>query len=68
MESESQRKSYCVMEDIYGVIAIPKGEFQLHPLSPSLKELQFTVPDLGKAFQVFFSSLFAFFLCEFLSA
>ncbi|XP_075506474.1 putative mitochondrial adenine nucleotide transporter BTL1 isoform X1 [Primulina tabacum] len=51
MESESQRKSYCVMDDIYGVIAIPKGEFQLHPLSPTLKELQFTVPDLGRAFQ-----------------
>ncbi|KZV27519.1 hypothetical protein F511_04570 [Dorcoceras hygrometricum] len=51
MESESQRKSYCVMEDIYGVIAMPKGEFQLHPFSPGLNELHFTVPDLGRAFQ-----------------
>ncbi|KAL0414939.1 UNVERIFIED_CONTAM: putative mitochondrial adenine nucleotide transporter BTL1 [Sesamum latifolium] len=53
MESESQKKSYCVMEDIYGVMMVPK-ELQLHSLShkkSSPFHLQLRVPDLGRAFQ-----------------
>ncbi|KAL0441249.1 UNVERIFIED_CONTAM: putative mitochondrial adenine nucleotide transporter BTL1 [Sesamum radiatum] len=57
MESESQKKSYCVMEDIYGVMMVPKElqlQLQLHSLShkkSSPFHLQLRVPDLGRAFQ-----------------
>lgn len=61
LESESQKKSYCVMEDIYGVVMTPKEELQqLHlqirkkPAPPHLM-----LPDVGRALQVLFSfSLF----------
>lgn len=75
LKSESQKKSYCVMEDIYGVVMAPKQELQqlqmqLHnkPAHPHLM-----LPDIGRACQVrpfslllyllFFLSFF--YLCPF---
>ncbi|KAI3455744.1 hypothetical protein Pfo_012407 [Paulownia fortunei] len=53
-----QKKSYCVMEDIYGVMMVPKEELQLqlqlHSLShknPSPFHHLLRVPDLGRGLQ-----------------
>ncbi|KAL6568691.1 hypothetical protein OROHE_004375 [Orobanche hederae] len=49
-----KKNSYCVMEDIHGVIMVPKEEshlqLQLHPLSH--KKPSHCVPDLGLALQL----------------
>lgn len=78
MESESQKKSYCIMEDIYGAMMVPKEELQLQlqlrPLSrkkPPPFHLELRVPDLGRALQVilllhFFPLLFIFIIFMFL--
>ncbi|XP_051148058.1 probable mitochondrial adenine nucleotide transporter BTL1 isoform X5 [Andrographis paniculata] len=61
-EAESQKKSYCVMEDIHGALIAPKQELQLqlrlqlqpHSLShskPSTSQHLLRVPDFGRAFQ-----------------
>ncbi|KAL3835349.1 hypothetical protein ACJIZ3_010085 [Penstemon smallii] len=51
-----KKKSYCVMEDVYGVMVVPKEELQLqfqHPKKSSPFQLQFRVPDIGRALQDF---------------
>ncbi|XP_058227706.1 probable mitochondrial adenine nucleotide transporter BTL1 [Rhododendron vialii] len=50
MESESQKKSYCVLGDVYGVVMLPKELDHLDKHhSFDLPRLQF--PDLAKPFQ-----------------
>lgn len=55
LESESQKKSYCVMEDIYGVVMTPKEELQQLHLQIRKKPAppQLMLPDVGRALQDF---------------
>ncbi|KAF8400189.1 hypothetical protein HHK36_013485 [Tetracentron sinense] len=48
--SESQKKSYCVLEDVYGMVMVPK-EMELE--KESSFELRFQVPDFGRAMKSF---------------
>lgn len=54
LTSESQKKSYCVMEDVYGVVMAPKQELQQLQLQLHNKPAhpQLMLPDIGRACQV----------------
>lgn len=64
LQSDSQKKSYCVMEDIYGVVMAPKEELQQLQLQLRKKPAppHLMLPDIGRAFEVLFSlfNLFGF--------
>lgn len=69
LKSESQKKSYCVMEDVYGVVMAPKQELQQQlqlQLHNKSAHPQLMLPDIGRACQVylllFLTSFFALLL------
>ena len=58
LESELQKKSYCVFGDVYGVMMVPT-ELEIEK-DASIDQFRFQLPDLKQAFQVCFVLFFCF--------
>lgn len=58
LESESQKKSYGVFGDVYGVMMVPK-ELEIEK-DASIDQFRFQFPDLKQAFQVSLVLFFRF--------
>ena len=57
LESESEKKSYCIFGDVYGVMMVPK-ELEIEK-DASIDQFPFQLLDLKQTFQVCFVFLFS---------